>query len=229
MPGEYDFNGIPELSPVNYVDYIGLSSNPYNTVLRNSSIGWVIRDGGANDYGLENVYLPGDGRCYSESNTYARWNNIIIGGLTFDANENSWPDIKGEFRNINILPSADAFFAVNSIDGIFENIYGQGLNSIFRAGNSINGTFSNIFTDGITGDSFKSVASIDGYFENIEIYNSPITIFDSRGINGKFRNLKFKSVNQIFVPGITGMVDVDFDGVIGIDCQNILTSISSVS
>jgi len=227
MPGEYDFANTPnELSPIEFTDYIGLSTNPYDIILRNSLGGWVIREQNGFDFGLENVYLPGEGSCYAIEQSYPRWKNVAFGGLTFDVGANAWGNIRGEYENIIIEPNTNAFYSTNTINGIFKNIYSKSLNSIFVTNSSLSGTYSNIFIGEILANdySFMSTAELTGNFENIEVNNTTCTLFTSRGILGKFKNLKFKNVDTVFYPGISGMVDVEFENLEAENCNRVLYS-----
>jgi len=230
MPGEYDFiNGA--LYPVEFTDYIGLSSDPYHTVFRNTAGGYVVREANGFDFGLENVYLLGDGPCYATDLSYPRWKNVAFGGITFDITY-SWIHIRGEYTNIIIENGANAFFAQTSIDGKFSNISAKSVDTLFSSTSNISGTFSNIFIGEVTTstyDSFSCQDNLSGSFEKIEINNSITTIFSSRGITGKFKNMKFKNVATIFAPGASGIINAYFENIQVDGAVNVFYSPYSVS
>jgi hypothetical protein len=230
MPGQYDFANTPnELVPIEFTDYVGLSSNPYETILRNSLGGMVVNEPNGFDFGLENVYLPGDGYCYSDSTSYPRWKNVAFGGITFDVST-PWSDIRGEYTDILIDEGTNAFYSTSTIDGKFTNITSKSVESIFNAASSIAGTFSNISIGEITtDDSFTSTDTFSGTFENIEINNSSNTLFSSRQITGKFKNIKFKNVSTIFEPGATGIIEGYFENIQVDGATNVFYSLYSIS
>lgn len=166
MPGVYDFSDAP-LIPYNYFNYVGISTNPYDTIFSNSSVGSVIDDNSDAQWGLENIHLKGDGYCRSGSPNLF-WRNVVVGGITFDSS-NAWGQVCGVFKDIRILDLARFAVCTGEISGTFSNIIGGNLLGAFiTTVGGINGTFENIEIVSVN-QIFKSQTYLFGNYKNINI------------------------------------------------------------
>lgn len=200
MPGEYDML-YGELDNIysSYVDIVGISSNPYDTVISRSDNGGVFRIS-SNDLGLYNLYFK-NGYIYEYSAmTYMKWKNIVLGDGVFSG-ASGVTDMIGEFEDITILGACQFANVTNNIDGIFNNINYIGTGSsgfFFASGGSITGTFSNITSNvrkpTITTYIFYGGGGISGNFEKIDLYLSNQGCFYTSGnMTGTYRDIKLKS------------------------------------
>ena len=190
MPGEYDF-GFNGIVLNNYIDIIGISSNPYDTIIRNSIGNWVFRDTVGVDMALENIYLYGDGYLNIQANgNYYRWKNIVVGGITFDTN-NILQSLDGEFKDITILDGANFAYALD-IGGLYENIKGGDIGYFFRAENEINIEIKNVTLSSVSNHSFYvSSGNLEGTYENIKInYAQDQIFYGSGGLYGNFKKIE---------------------------------------
>ena len=235
-PGDYDVGSTYLNLDTSFVDIIGISKNPLDTIIRssNTSILYTIYYGVSVDASLENLYLKCPGVSSGVGTTlggdptsYVRAKNLILGDNSFCVGGTifGFSDLNGEFENIKIIEEAEnwyPFYVTGSINGTFKDItidtsyvsYG-----FYTDGGSITGTFSNI-TIGYTANVFSCTNNISGNFENISLgYNAGGNCFNASGdILGYYKNIKVSGVtNTFFVGGgslISTFEDIEVSGTI---------------
>lgn len=198
MPGTYDMSTSGRISlPMDYIDLVGISSNPYDTIITNpSDVAFRINN---LNFGLYNLYFKD---CYIDEDgsqsAYMRWKNIVLGDLVLSGSSiTSWI---GEFEDITILGSCQfaALSGSGDINGIFNNInyIGTGSDGFFT-GRTLTGTFSNITSTGdVTTNIFYGSNSISGNFEKIDLNSSGGGCFNTSGnMTGTYRDIKLKVQN----------------------------------
>ena len=215
MPGDYDLSSDQFQLDTSFVDLVGISSNPYNTILRSSAQAYTIQYTSVVDSALKNVYLkPGTslgvyGGGYgggAGSGSYLRWENLIISGYIFQYSSFiGFSDIYGEFYNIKVLDNSSSFVCSNILDGIFDNIE-VGNNAYTFDSTIISGTFSNINS---SSGCFTPVTLLSGYYENINILGGSGNLFCGGGsTNGTFKKIKiggsFDNVFSTFTGDLSG-------------------------
>jgi len=199
LPGEYDLTSPPSfgLNPNNYVDIIGISSNPYHTIIKGGF--YTINYGLLPDSILENVYLLGDVSCFAPGlSEFPRWKNVVVGGKTFDE---GWEKVKGEFTNIIVEDGSKFAYAKSGIDATFKNIIAHSVSNMFELYDlgDINGTFSDVQISYVdSGVVFSSpTGSVYGQFNNIKINKSRKDIFFSQNdLVGNFKNIYIGEVEN---------------------------------
>jgi hypothetical protein len=202
-PGDYDF-GDSALAVVNsYIDIVGISQNPLDTIVRASISFATIRFDGTMDFGLYNIDLRSGGINEQvafwdnggTNTTYLRMKNVVISGNGFYSSGTSFYsfyDLDGEFEDITVLD--DCYFAVasNSISGTYKNIRIGSVDRDFYSNvGNLSGTFKDISINNCTEYSFSSGGNISGTFENITIGSSASISFSSAGdVTGYYKNIK---------------------------------------
>lgn len=242
MPGDYDIGQTGQFYlDTSFIDLVGISSNPYDTVLRSSKQFATLFYTVAVDSALKNVHLKqGTNLSVSDAEgagdgSYLRWENLILEGFLFsDGITFGFSNIYGEFKNIKILDYSYYFVAGANIYGIFENIESVGSNGggFILAGQattgSINGTFSNINFN-FSGSCFvTSGGSLSGYYENINILDASGTdIFRGYSINGTFKSIKIGGVgiNNVFLANSEGDVSGYYENIQISDVVNAFYSV----
>jgi hypothetical protein len=186
MPGDYDLSSSQFQLDTSFIDLVGISSNPYDTILRSSTQFATLQYTIAVDSALKNVHLKqGTNLSVSDAEgagdgSYLRWENVIVSGNCFADSTNlfsatcGFSNIYGEFQYIIILSSAIFVVTTGVVDGIFNNIFSENILTGFIVSTSnITGTFSNFDISGCNESCFSSSAGyITGTFENISIKNS---------------------------------------------------------
>jgi hypothetical protein len=223
MPGDYDLYSSQFQLDTSFIDLVGISSNPYNTILRSSTQFATLFYTSAVDTALKNVYLK-QGTNLSVSDyegagdgSYLRWENLILEGFLFSDGSTYFQNIYGEFRNIKILSNSYYFAASGNIDGIFDNIESLGSNvggfilaGQITIGSTLTGTFSNINFN-FPSSCFSSTGLLSGYYENINILDdsggSPF--LGGSSINGTFKNIRIGGVG---VSNVFSSPDGDLSG-----------------
>jgi len=223
MPGDYDLGDTGQFQlDTSYVDIVGVSTNPYNTILRSSGQYATLQYVSPIDSSLRNVYLKTGTTLAVDDNggagdgSYLRWDNVVLEGNSFNdgAYLSGFQNIYGEFRNIDILDLTNAFVtATGSINGVFENIkIGDGGASIAvipypeNPNLTLSGTFSDIVI-GSGGIALTSWGNMSGTFRNI-VSESPCLSanFDTEG---NFENIEtsngiFTGSNLLYIGHIKG-------------------------
>ena len=140
-PGLYDIRNYLEIT-ISYVDVVGLSTNPMNTKLTSDNQSYAINFTGLN-HKIKNLNLGyASLGCIGFGTTYLMGENLVISSNPFTGE-----DLRGVFKDIKVLPSANFCIGHSSIDAIFDNIYFEGISGqAFLSGSSgrIQGTFSNV-------------------------------------------------------------------------------------
>jgi len=195
MPGEYDMLNNSLVNGSDYVDIVGISSNPYDTVISRSDNGRVYRIT-SYDSGLYNLYFKNGYIEEGSTMTYMRWKNIVLGDGVFNGGY-LLTDMIGEFEDITILGSCQFAHVTTSIDGIFNNINYIGTDSdgyFYSSAGTLTGTFSNITSTGnVTANIFYADTSISGNFEKIDLNSSGQGCFVTSGnMTGTYRDIKLK-------------------------------------
>jgi hypothetical protein len=228
MPGDYDLSSAQFQLDTSFIDLVGISSNPYNTILRSSVQPYTIQYTSPVDSALKNVYLKQGTNLSVDDNagggdgSYLRWENVIVSANCFsNGSIYGFSNIYGEFRNIKVLDSCYSFVTQGVIDGIFDNIeVGDNAYAFYTIGGSnIIGTYSNIeIGDNTTG--FLSGGGISGRYENIKSgLNAPLFITNGGNISGYFENIK--SSSDSFIQNNSGDItgtfkNIKIDGRVGI-------------
>jgi hypothetical protein len=89
MPGDYNLSSSQFQLDTSFIDLVGISTNPYNTILRSSTQFATLFYTAAVDSALKNVYLKqGTYRSVSDAEnagdgSYLRWKNLIISDNCF--------------------------------------------------------------------------------------------------------------------------------------------------
>jgi len=241
MPGDYDLSSAQFQLDTSFVDIVGISTNPYNAVLRSSTQYATLQYTAAVDSSLKNVNLKQgtslsvDDNSGAGDGSYLRWENLILEGNLFsDGYTYAFQNIYGEFRNIKILNNSHHFAAAGNIDGIFDNIEALGTNytQLIFAGavtplSTLTGTFSNINFNASL-NYFCSNGILSGYYENINILDATIVeIFRGYSINGTFKNITIGGVgiSSAFVANSDGDVSGTFENIQISDAVNAFYSV----
>lgn len=193
MPGEYDLQN-SQLNCQDYTDLVGISSNPYDTIL--SANGGEIFRINVYNFGLFNLYFRDGFIQDGGTATYMIWKNIVFGDGVFTS---SYPltDMIGEFEDITILGTCHFADCSGNINGIFNNINKIGTGDGFFSAMNITGTFSNIFTD-YASDFFIAGLNISGTFENINTNLG--NAFNGGGeVTGTYKNINIKYCSSSFL------------------------------
>ena len=227
MPGDYDITTF--LLDTSFIDLVGVSTNPYDTILRSTSQYATLEYSLPVDSALKNLYLkPGtflsvDNYEGAGDGSYLRWENLILSGNTFwNGVVYGFTNIYGEFKNIKVLENCYSFVSSGIIDGIFDNIeVGDGAFAFYTVGGSnISGTYSNIeigdnsfgfqsgggisgryenIKSGLSTPVFLAGSNISGYFENIKTISDCFSTNPSGNITGTFRNLNLSITGNTFL------------------------------
>jgi hypothetical protein len=217
MPGDYDLSSAQFQLDTSFIDLVGISTNPYNAVLRSSTQYATLQYTAAVDSSLKNVNLKQgtslsvDDNSGAGEGSYLRWENLILSGNTFfDGGSYGFSNIYGEFKNIKVLDNCYSFVSFGVIDGIFDNIeVGDSAYAFYNSGGGdIIGTFSNI-TIGSTCYAFQVGGGFYGRYENIKSgqYSSIFISYDN--ISGYFENIKTTSSDS-FVTNNSGDITGTF-------------------
>jgi len=222
MPGDYDITTF--LLDTSFIDLVGVSTNPYDTILRSTTQYATLEYSLPVDSALKNLYLkPGtllsvDNYEGAGEGSYLRWENLILSGNAFwTGSAYGFTNIYGEFKNIKVLDNCYSFVSSGIIDGIFDNIeVGDGVYSFFTGGggSNITGTYSNIEI-GDNSFGFQSGGGISGRYENIKS-GLNTQIFTTNGgaggnISGYFENIK--SSSDSFAQGSSGDITGTFKNI----------------
>jgi hypothetical protein len=200
-PGVYDFLNSPLNITDSYIDLVGINSSADSVRLKASNADYVIElIGGGIDMGLYNVTL-GTASLFNVMGAgadYLRWDNVINYGNMFTDLISSIVGLNGEFRNIKVYNSTEAFSVFSGdINGVFDNIeiYSVNTNVFYNEYDYLFGTFSNIIIHG-TFSGFYGTSGLSGYFENIKGDNSITTTFaGSNYLNATLKNIEFNNLN----------------------------------
>ena len=230
MPGDYDLGDTGQFQlDTSFIDLVGISSNPYDTILRSSTQFATLQYTIAVDSALKNVNLKQgttlsiDDDSGNGDGTYLRWENVIVSGNTFhDSFVYGFTNIYGEFKNIKVLDNCYSFVSDGIIDGIFDNIeVGDNAFAFYTVGGSnISGTYSNIeigdntfafqagsgisgrygnIKSGLNTPVFLAGSNISGYFENIKTTSYCFSTSPSGNITGTFKNLNLSITGNTFL------------------------------
>jgi hypothetical protein len=246
-PGVYDFDTSPLELNLSYIDIVGISSDANSVTLKSSNSNYTLMYHNSVDSGLYNVGLTGGNLLgiLGSASTYLRWDNVIVNGNCFYEDNTptyAFEDLNGEFRNITVRNDSMFAFALDSINGIFDNInFGSLLyKSMFYVANgSIIGTFSNItgldyydiFSSGTlqanisnvkvgNGNGFIQSGDIDAKIDGAvlgEITN--LGFYGANYLKGIFKNIEIKNVGtKIFVSEYE--IDGIFDNIKVLESSN---------
>jgi hypothetical protein len=230
MPGDYDLGDTGQFQlDTSFIDLVGISSNPYDTILRSSTQFATLQYTIAVDSALKNVHLKQgttlsiDDDSGNGDGSYLRWENLILSGNTFhDGSVYGFTNIYGEFKNIKVLDNCYSFVSDGIIDGIFDNIeVGDNAYAFYTVGGSnIGGTYSNIeigdntfafqagsgisgryenINSGLSTPVFLAGSNISGYFENIKTTSDCFSTSPSGNITGTFKNLNLSITGNAFL------------------------------
>jgi len=223
MPGDYDLSSDQFHLDTSFIDIVGISSNPYNTILRSSAQFATLFYVQPVDSVLKNVHLK-QGTYLSVSDaelggdgSYLRWENLIISGYCFQNGVNyGFSNIYGEFKNIKMLDNSGGFVSIGNIDGIFDNIeIGENVScfscEIYPSNSSyyINGTFSNITCEE-NSYVFNSFGKILGSYKNIKIPNAGTMFQSAYDISGNFENITGGGLSSYFNTSSGGSINGTF-------------------
>jgi hypothetical protein len=242
MPGDYDIGDTGQFYlDTSFVDLVGISSNPYDTILRSSTQFATLFYTAPVDSALKNIHLKqGTNLSVSDAEgagdgSYLRWENLIlVGNLFSDGITYGFSNIYGEFRNIKILDNSIGFVASVSIDGIFENIEAPGTNysQLIFAGavtspSTLTGTFSNINFNVVSSSCFANNGGVlSGYYENINILDGSSGAFQGRSVNGTFKNIRIGGGGvQAFYAGFEGDISGTYENIQISDSANSFYSV----
>jgi len=201
-PGDYNF-GANQLSiDTSYIDVVGISQNPLDTIIRASGTFSTIIFDGNHDFGIYNIDLRSGGidqqvvfHDGGSGSTYLRMKNVVLSGNGFYSSGTSFYsfyDLDGEFENITVLDGCYFAVASNSISGTYKNIKIGSVDRDFYSNiGNLSGTFKDISINNCTEYSFSSGGNISGTFENITIGSSASISFSSGGdVTGYYKNIK---------------------------------------
>jgi len=223
-PGDYDFGDNRLNIDTSYIDIVGISQNPLDTIVRASGSEQTIRFDGSHDFGLYNIDLRSGGTGeqvafydYGSGSTYLRMKNVVISGNGFfDAFTNTFAfyDLDGEFEDITVLDGCNFALASNSLSGTYKNINISNTTYAFYAqSSSISGTYKNIKISNLIDSALACSSNISGIFEDININSNTnlTTIFTSSDLSGYFKNIIISGSNSsVFSGQITGIYeDID--------------------
>jgi hypothetical protein len=202
-PGDYNLGAGPLFVDSSFIDIVGISQNPLDTIVRASGTFSTIVFDGTMDFGLYNIDLR-SGETEEQvafydnggtNNTYLRMKNVVISGNGFYSSGTSFfsfYDLDGEFENITVLDGCYFAVASNSISGTYKNIKIGSVDRDFYSNvGNLSGTFKDISISNCTEYSFSSGGNISGTFENITIGSSASISFSSGGdVTGYYKNIK---------------------------------------
>ena len=210
MPGDYDLSSAQFLLDTSFIDIVGISSNPYDTILRSSTQYATLFYTTLLDSALKNLHLK-QGTILSVSDyegggngSYLRWENVILSGNTFwnGGGDYGFTNIYGEFKNIKVLDNCYSFVGFATIDGIFDSIeVGDGAYAFYTnsGGGDIRGTYSNIEI-GDNSFGFQSGGGFSGRYENIKAgLNTSVYTSNNGDISGYFENIKTTSSDSFVI------------------------------
>jgi hypothetical protein len=220
MPGDYDLSSAQFQLDTSFIDLVGISSNPYNTILRSSTQFATLFYIQPVDSALKNVHLK-QGTTLSVSDyegagdgSYLRWENVILSGNAFwDVSTNyGFSNIYGEFKNIKVLDDCRSFVSSGIIDGIFDNIeVGDNTYAFYTTpgGGDIRGTYSNIEINA----GFQSDGGISGSFKNITTRDINTQVFraENGNISGYYEDII--SFHDIFICNNSGDITGTFKNI----------------
>jgi hypothetical protein len=205
-PGDYDLGAQQLYLTTNNVDLIGLSSDASDVILRGSG-DYVLQINAAGvDTALCNVTLDANSNLYAfdnggQSDSYLRWDNVIVTGNMFSDDSDSYTDLNGEFKNIKVYNSTYAFYTLyGNIDGEYDNIELTDVTfGFYPQDGYILGTYSNIKLSGTNLSLFRVAVGINATFENIKTGNIDYIFYTSDSLNGTFKNIEIGDVaNGVF-------------------------------
>jgi hypothetical protein len=218
-PGDYNFGDNQLSIDTSYIDVVGISQNPLDTIIRASGTFSTIIFDGNHDFGIYNIDLRSGGTgqqvAFSDGgsgSTYLRMKNVVISGNGFfDSGTSfySFYDLDGEFEDITVLDGCNFAIASNSISGTYKNIKIGDVSYAFYAGGNLTGTYKNITISNLTGNGFSGTI-ISGIFEDINIKtNNGNTFVGGNSLSGYFKNITIFSGSPalVFYGGITGIFE----------------------
>jgi hypothetical protein len=197
MPGVYNTQNLT--MDTSFIDLVGVSSEPYHTVLRSTS-NYVLSLTTAVDTVVKNLFISEANIIGITGNggSFLRFDNLVLGANTF-GNTNVSPkiygfnQIRGEFLNIKGLTNCDFVVSSGTVSGYFDNIELTAPYSAFYSERSITGTFSNILINSPSVNAFYSTRILAGVYENIEINSAANqSFFGDFLISGTYKNIKIK-------------------------------------
>jgi len=233
-PGDYDFGGDILNVGNSYIDIVGISQNPLDTIVRASNEFTTIRFNASGiDFGLYNIDLRSGGidqqvAFYDngEGDTYLRIKNVVISGNGFynsGTSFYSFYDLDGEFEDITVLDGCNFALASNSLTGTFKNIKIGDSSYAFYGLTTLTGTYKNITISNLSNYGFYSsdISGIfenikvnggsnifpnitNGYFKNIIISGSPTTVFSPAPVSGTFEDIEISNASDAFIAGAIG-------------------------
>jgi hypothetical protein len=186
-PGIYKFSTITLGS--SFIDIIGMSPNPYDTVLRATGQ-YTFENLTNQDFTLENVFVDGSESAGQQiitggtSGIFLRWKNLVI----------------------NNYGTGGAWSVTTYMDGIFEDIHCIGLCNFAYVSQSLMGTYKNIRIDSC-GAAFHSDLDVD-FINCSDIYIDTFNpgaantrcFYAGRNFSGNFYNIYIeKAQGAVFV------------------------------
>jgi hypothetical protein len=167
--GVYDANGTGFTLP-SFIDIVGISSSPTNTVLINSSGSFTIIAPQNVDYGIYNIDLrAGTTAAVSDNGEQGqvhRWMNVIVSGNV----TNGMIDLKGFFKDVEVLNGSNFANVSGDIDGDFDIKIGNVSNTFTTVNGDISGNInvkigdvsSNVFVIQTLGDILANIKAVIG-------------------------------------------------------------------
>jgi hypothetical protein len=208
-PGDYNLGADPLFVDASFIDIVGISQNPLDTIVRASGTFSTIVFDGTMDFGLYNIDLR-SGETEEQiafydnggtNTTYLRMKNVVISGNGFYNSGTdffSFYDLDGEFEDITVLDGCNFALASNSLTGTFKNIKIGDAPYAFFGYTTLTGTYKNITISNLSNYGFYS-SDISGIFEDIKI-NGGSNIFPYI-TSGYFKNIIISgSPTIVFTP-----------------------------
>jgi hypothetical protein len=240
-PGDYNLGAGPLFVDSSFIDIVGISQNPLDTIVRASGTFSTIVFDGTMDFGLYNIDLRSGGIDEQvafwdgggTTTTYLRMKNVVISGNGFfDIGTNffSFYDLDGEFENITVLDGC--YFAVASrlLTGTYKNIKIGSVDYAFYSVVTLSGTYKNITISNLTTYGFHALGLGEGIFENIKINSNTGTteiFIGTDAIGGYYKNIILSgSHGSLFLGGI---IDGIFEDIEISNNQYVFESTTSIS
>jgi hypothetical protein len=226
-PGDYNLGGDILNVDDSYIDIVGISQNPLDTIVRASNEFTTIAFTSPGlDFGLYNIDLRSGGTgqqvIFSDSgsgSTYLRMKNVTISGNGFWDGDSffSFYDLDGEFEDITVLDGCNFAIVSNTLTGTYKNIKIGDVTYAFYGYTTLTGTYKNIKISNLSNYGFYSsnVSGIfedikinggsnifpyitSGYFKNIIISGSPTTVFNPAPVTGIFEDIEISTAQNAF-------------------------------
>jgi hypothetical protein len=194
QPGIYDIGSTTFTLSNNFIDLIGLSSDP-NLAIIYSSGATVVTIGSITNYRLKNLTIENDSNnaaifCIGGVNTTTRsieeWDNIVFkyglnAGVNTRIHDNGFT-FSGKYSNINLLTLAVGIGSSYPSQHLIMNLFSV-------TGTIASGTLSGIFNDIDLVCFFPNSSSIF----NCITYN----IFNAQTLSGTFTNINYNTFTQV--------------------------------